>query len=104
MSKLLKCKINVMKIDKSRLFKGEKGVYLDLAIWIRDEPDKFGNDVSLQQETKNDEPKIFLGNGKTYKPKAAEPPVAKDEWQGKKEVSAMSGTDELPGADDPLPF
>ena len=66
MSKLVFAKIDVTKIDKERLFKGEKGVYLDLNIWINDEPDKYGNDISIQQSTKKDEDKIYLGNGKFY--------------------------------------
>ena len=69
MSQLIFGKIDVTKIDKSRLFKGEKGVYLDLAIWINDKPDKYGNDISIQQSTKRGEDKIFLGNGKFHEPK-----------------------------------
>ena len=66
--KLYFAKIDVKKIDKDRLFKGDKGTYLDLTIWIGDE-DKFGNTMSIQQSTKKDEDKIYLGNGKEYQPK-----------------------------------
>jgi len=31
------------------------------------------------------------------KPEAKEPPVAKDEWKGKKEIKAMSKVEDLPG-------
>ncbi|GAG11613.1 unnamed protein product [marine sediment metagenome] len=72
MSKLVFAKIDVTKIDKERLFKGEKGTYLDLNIWINDEPDKYGNDISIQQSTKKDEDKIYLGNGKFYVKKTNE--------------------------------
>lgn len=65
-------KIDVSKIDKSKLFKGEKGNYLDLTIWINDEPDKYGNHLSIQQSTKKEEPKIYLGNGKAYESKPSE--------------------------------
>ena len=60
-------KIDVTKIDNSRLFKGEKGTYLDLTIWINEEEDKYGNTLSIQQSTKREEYKIYLGNGKAYK-------------------------------------
>ena len=66
MSKLVTAKIDVSKIDKERLFKGKKGTYLDLTIWINDAPDKFGNDISIEQRTKKGEDKIFLGEGKFY--------------------------------------
>ena len=72
MSKLIFAKIDVTKIVKERLFKGERGTYLDLNIWINDEPDKYGNDISIQQSTKKDEDKIYLGNGKFYVKKSNE--------------------------------
>ena len=69
MAQLLKGKIDVMKIDKSRLFKGEKGTYLDIDIWINDEPDKYGNDASIAQSTAKEEAKIYIGNAKKFTPK-----------------------------------
>ena len=69
MSKLITASIDVTKIQKALLYKGEKGTYLKLSIWQNDKPDQFGNDFSIQQTTGKDEPKIFLGNGKYYVPK-----------------------------------
>ena len=73
MSKLVLAKIDVTKIDKARLFKGEKGTYLDLTIWINDEPDKYGNDIGIQQSTKKGDEKIYLGNGKFWDTEKTEP-------------------------------
>lgn len=39
----LSVKLNLSKIDKEKLFKGEKGVYLNAAIIMRDEVDQYGN-------------------------------------------------------------
>jgi hypothetical protein len=64
MSKLIKAKIDVKKIHKDLLFTGEKGIYLDLDIWINDKPDKYGNDVSIEQSVEKDADKIYIGNGK----------------------------------------
>jgi hypothetical protein len=104
MSKLLKCKIDVLKIDKTRLFKGAKGTYLDIDIWILEKPDQFGSDVSIQQQTKKDEPKIYIGNGK-IKEFENKQPVAKDEYQksGKVQTGSMSNIEDLPGAVDDNP-
>lgn len=77
MSKLINAKIDVSKIDKSKLFKGEKGTYLDLSIWINDKPDNYGNDVSIEQRTERGATKIYLGNGKFYKPKDFPPNESK---------------------------
>lgn len=67
MSKLATGSINLSKIDKTKLFTGKTGdKWLDLTVWINDVPDKNGNDLSIQQQTKKDEEKIYLGNAKYY--------------------------------------
>jgi hypothetical protein len=103
MSKMITAKIDVTKIVKSLLFKGQKGTYLDLIIWVNDQPDKFGNDISIQQKTGKDDPKIYIGEGKFYVKKEEPKPEAPAEtWHGKKEVPSMSNIDDLPGAKDDL--
>jgi hypothetical protein len=43
--------------------------YINLSIWINDAPDQYGNDVSIQLNSKQDkrdaEGKVYVGNGKT---------------------------------------
>jgi len=86
MNKLFIGKIDVSKIDKKRLFKGTKGIYCDLTVWFSEEPDEYGNNLSIQQSTKKGEPKIYLGSAKFYIPKEEkEAPKANDKWQGKKD-------------------
>lgn len=78
MNKLISAKINLSKIDKTKLFKGAKGTYLDIAIWVNETPDQFGNDISIEQSVKKGEPKIYLGEGKFYvkqEPKTEAAPV-----------------------------
>ena len=79
MSQLLLGKINVKKIDKDRLFVGEKGTYLDVAIWILDEPDQYGRDASIQQRTKKGETKIYLGDAKFFSTEKQESPPPDDD-------------------------
>jgi hypothetical protein len=97
MNKLLVGKINLSKIDKSKLFKGTKGTWMDIAVWFSEEPDKYGNNLSIQQSTKKDEPKIYLGEAKFWTPKEdpKQQPEAKDEWKGKKHIESMSNIDDL---------
>jgi len=78
MNKLLIGKINLSKIDKARLFKGEKGIYCDIAIWFNEEPDQFGNNLSIQQSTKKDENNIYIGEAKFYVPKEKKEEVSND--------------------------
>ena len=71
MSTLISASVNLSKIDKSKLIDGKKGKYLDLTIWVNDEDDQFGNNVSVQQKLSKEEreggaEKIYLGNGKTF--------------------------------------
>lgn len=102
MGKLINAKIDVTKINKDLLFKGVKGTYLDLTSWINDKPDQFGNDISIEQRTKKDENKIYLGNGKFYVKKESKP----ENKEGVPQKStAMSDINDLPGAnEDNLPF
>ncbi len=76
MSKLILASIDVKKIMKSLLYEGKKGTYLKLSIWQNDEPDEYGNEFSIQQTTGKDDPKIYLGNGKYYKPENKAPDKA----------------------------
>ena len=78
MSKLLLGKINLSKIDKEKLFKGEKGIWMNVTIWINDAPDKFGNDMSIEQSVKQGEDKIFIGSGKYHTPKEPVPATEDD--------------------------
>ncbi len=69
MSKLIALSIDVMKINKTRLIKGKKGTYLNLAVSLNDQKDKFGNDVSCwegqsEEERKSKTDRNFLGNGR----------------------------------------
>lgn len=113
MSKLFLGKINLSKIDKTKLFDGKTGKWMDVTIWINDKPDEYGNDLSIEQSTKKGDSKLFIGNAKEYVKKEELPDKQgewrsgekrevgpKDnqgEWQGKKEVKAMSDVSELPG-------
>jgi hypothetical protein len=66
-------KLDVTKIDKARLFKGEKGTYLDLTTFVElDEADQYGNHGFIAQEQSKEErdsgaekPPI-LGNCKVF--------------------------------------
>jgi len=96
MSKLINAKINLDKIKDDLLYVGEKGTYLDLSIWLNDEPDQYGNDVSIQQSTKKDEPKIYLGQGKySVKKEVEQTPEAKSEWRGKIKTGSISDVSDL---------
>ena len=70
MARLISLNIDVTKIDKTRLYKGEKGTYLKLTAKILDEADQYGRDVQVWEEQTEEERKAkqdrnFLGGGKT---------------------------------------
>jgi hypothetical protein len=67
MAKLLTGSINLSKIDQNKLFTGKTGdKFLNISIWINEGKDQYGNIASIQQSTKKDEPKIFVGNLKPF--------------------------------------
>lgn len=85
--------LNLSKIDKSKLIKGEKGVYLNIVIFVNDEVDQYNNNVAIAQsqskeERENGNPTAYLGNGKTSD-------VNKSETKGQPAIDI---------ADDDLPF
>lgn len=73
-------KIDVTKISKDRLFKGEKGTYLDATILMRDEPDQYGNCGMIVENISKEEREAgikgaILGNVKWLQAKAVSSPV-----------------------------
>lgn len=65
-------RIDVTKIDKARLYKGEKGTYLDLVTFVdTTEEDQYGNHGFIKQSLDEDERKAkvempILGNCKIF--------------------------------------
>ena len=63
-------KIDVTKIDRSKLFKGAKGTYLDASVFIDlDNEDQYGNHGMITQQVTKEEREAgikgnILGNGK----------------------------------------
>lgn len=72
---MITVKVNVSQIDKARLFKGEKGTYLDL-ILIETPNGQYGDFMVKQQVTKEErEAKLqmpILGNAKYLGQKPAQ--------------------------------
>ena len=67
--------INLSKIDKKNLFKGEKGTYLDATLVLNDQVDEYGNNGFIAQVFLKDNRKDasgeyvktpVLGNAKIY--------------------------------------
>ena len=52
---IVRLKIAVNKIDKARLFKGQKDTYLDATLFINDQPDSYGNDGMITQDVTKEE-------------------------------------------------
>lgn len=65
-------KIDVSKIDKARLFKGQKGTYLDATVFVDlDESDQYGNNGMITQNVTKEERESgtrgeILGNCKVF--------------------------------------
>ena len=55
MKKTIKLKIDVSKIDKSKLFKGQKGTYLEAVLFLNDELDQYGNCGMIVQSLTKEE-------------------------------------------------
>ena len=68
----LNVRINVSKIDKSKLYKGAKGVYLNMTTFVDlDEEDEYGNNGFISMEQSKEprdagEQSVILGNVKKF--------------------------------------
>ena len=92
MPQLIRAKIDVLKIDKSALYRGKKGTYLDIAIMPnKDGEDQYGNSHYITQDIGKErrdrgERGAILGNGELVtfgqggggRRKAAPPPSKYD--------------------------
>jgi hypothetical protein len=82
--------IDVSKIDKSKLYKGEKGTYLSCTAFIDpSNPDQYGNAGMITQDVSKEEKEAgvkgaILGNSKVF-------------WQGEgKQQAAQPSLDDIP--------
>ena len=97
----LSIKIDVTKIDKAALFKGQKGTYLTLTVWPnKDGEDQYGNHASVKQDLgkdRRDEKAPFIGNARIIQRRNApqskpqEPPA-----KAKTIYEEMNDADEIP--------
>ncbi len=68
----LRLKIDVSKIEKARLFKGQKGTYLDATVFVDiDQLDEYGNSGMITQDVKIEEKQsgvkgAILGNCRVF--------------------------------------
>jgi hypothetical protein len=58
-------RIKLSKIDMSKVVTNDnQEESIDVVVWLNDDPDQYGNVMSIQQATKKEEKKIYLGNCK----------------------------------------
>jgi len=97
---MIKAKLNVTKIDKAKLYKGEKGTYLDIVL-IEKTGDAYGNDYMVVQDVSKEERErgvkgAILGNGKTIGQRAPQ--------QAPAQPAPKPRTPPAKGADEDVPF
>lgn len=85
MSKLLIGSIDLNKIDKSKIVTTDKNgnpfsngaKYINVAVWLNEEADQYGNHASIQMGDKDN--KIYIGNLKEYQKENQSPPPVQHE-------------------------
>jgi hypothetical protein len=68
---MIQLKIDVSKIDKSKLYNGKKGTYLDATLFLNDQVDQYGNHGFIVQSVSKEEREsgvkgTVLGNVKIF--------------------------------------
>ncbi len=82
--KLIGISVDVLKLRKERLYRGEKGLYANIILELYDEPDKKGRDgrtweKQTEEERANEEKRIFLGDAKILWEGESKKPEAREE-------------------------
>ena len=114
MTKGINLRINVSRIDKSKLFHGKKGVYLDMTLFLEDKPNEYENNgVIRQSQTKQErEDKVqarILGDAKIFWTSEKNAEVKKlEEVEEKKQPEKQEQKEEQKSKDtffdDDIPF
>jgi len=65
-------------------FEGKKGKYLEVNVWVNDEPDQFGNSCSIQVYNKDTKQATYLGN------------LKKSEYNGQQAAPQKQNSPDLP--------
>ena len=65
---LINVRINLSKVDKDKLYKGEKGIYLDVVVAERKEASQYGQTHTVymnptKEEREKNADKIYIGDG-----------------------------------------
>jgi len=84
-------------------------VYFNYAEWINDEPNDFGQHSSIllssSKEKKEEEGKVYVGNGKKFENKpVTEGDLPKDNWDSNIPVRESKKKEETTEAANDLPF
>lgn len=61
---MIEVKLNLHEIPKEQIYVGEKGKYLTIQISEMQQPDKFGNTITVYIWDKETKSKIYIGKGK----------------------------------------
>ncbi len=90
MAKLLTGSIDLNKIDKTKIVSTDKNgnpfengaKYLNVVVWVNDEPDNYGNNASIQISQSKEEREagaksIYIGNLKEPQSRTNEPTSAR---------------------------
>ena len=108
MSKIgVSLKIDVSKIEKARLFKGQKGVYLDATVFIDTaELDQYGNSGMITQDVKKEEKDqgvkgAILGNCKVFWNDSAQQPQQQPQAQ---QAQPQAQGNDFNNFNDDIPF
>ena len=100
-------RINLKKIDSSRVFKGKKGDYYEVQVIINDELDQFGNQIKIKEslsekERESGKKAEFLGDGRVYFVDGIDLKTTKELTPD--EPQAVEGSNSSNSKDDNVPF
>ena len=102
---MIVCKINVSKIAKEKMFKGDKGTYLDVVL-IETPDDQYGNDYMVVQGVSKEDREAgvkgaILGNGKIIQRRDERRPP---QQTAREQIRQKTGAPPPEDGEDQVPF
>lgn len=100
---MITVRIDVTKIDKARLFKGKKGIYLDIVL-VETPDDQYGNSHMVVQSVSKEERQqgvrgAILGNAKSWLSRRGN-----GDDEGRAQRSQPQPAPAFAGGDEDVPF
>ncbi len=97
----VRIKLDVSKINKAKLFKGQKGTYLDATVFLDvDIKDQYDNNGMITQDAPKGEQGAILGNAQVFWSDGGQPRAVQQQAPQQQQATQQQVSQQVPSFDD----